>query len=120
MRTKYEAYPEYHTSLDDLSLISSEGLEGAFNVLQRCVLTLERNRRYRASVPGEPQLGKRGLYPAVSFRGSAAGVDTMMNVLAFADGTSDLLDIAETIGSDMMECAEAAERLERLGLLRQA
>ena len=33
MRTKYGAYKEYHTSLDNLSYISSEGLFGAYKVL---------------------------------------------------------------------------------------
>jgi aminopeptidase-like protein len=120
MRTKYDEFPEYHTSLDDLSVISPAGLEGAFKVLKSCVQALEKNRRYRAAVPCEPQLGKRGLYPSVSIRGSDGGVRRMMNVLAYADGERDLIDIADAIGADVVDCAEVAERLEREGLLLEA
>lgn len=117
MRSKYGVYPEYHTSLDDLSLVSQAGLEGAFTVLQSCLLALEVNYRYRATVPCEPQLGKRGLYPTLSTKESGAQVRTMMDMLAYADGEADLLEIAEVIGVSIFECAEIVQRLEQHSLL---
>jgi aminopeptidase-like protein len=119
MRSKYGEYPEYHTSLDDLSLISLEGLEGAFRVLQRCLQALEANYRYRATVPCEPQLGKRGLYPTLSTGKSGEQVRAMLDLLAYADGEADLLEIAEMIDTDIMECAEIAGSLEKYGLLER-
>lgn len=113
MRSKYGAYPEYHMSLDDLlSFISQMGLEGAFNVLQRCLAALEVCYTYRTLQPCcEPQLGKRG-YPSFSTKSSYNQVNAMiMNFLAYADGSSDLLEIAETIDVDMAECAEIAKHL---------
>ena len=44
---------------------------------------------------------------------------TIMNVLAYADGQTDLLAISEIIGVDVMECAAAAVRLEQDGLLEK-
>jgi aminopeptidase-like protein len=41
----------------------------------------------------------------------------MMNFLAYADGSSDLLEIAETIDIDVAECAEIAKRLLTHGLI---
>ena len=119
MRSKYGEYPEYHTSLDDLTLISPEGLEGAFRVLQRCLQALEANYRYRATVPCEPQLGKRGLYPTLSTVKSGEQVRAMLDLLAYADGEADLLEIAEMIDRDIMECAEIAGSLEKYGLLER-
>jgi aminopeptidase-like protein len=117
MRTKYGCYPEYHTSLDDLSLISPTGLAGALGVLWECIETLEANRVWRTTTLGEPQLGKRGLYPTMSTRDSGASVRTMMNVLAYADGTRDLIALAETIGADALDCAAILDKLKAAGLV---
>jgi len=117
MRSKYDEYSEYHTSLDDLALISPAGLAGAYEAIRRTIEAIEANRIYRAKLLGEPQLGKRGLYPTLSTRDSAKAVETMMNVLAYADGAHDLLGIAERINADVLDCAAIAERLCAHGLL---
>ena len=66
MRTKYGEYPEYHTSLDNLDLVSSEGLQGSFDIYKECIELIERNEKYKIKCLGEPQLGKRVLYPTLS------------------------------------------------------
>jgi aminopeptidase-like protein len=117
MRSKYETYPEYHTSLDDLTLVTPKGLAGSYTMLKRCLEILERNHVYRAVLACEPQLGKRGLYPTVSTRQSGMTVRTNMNVLAYADGDHDLIALADRIGADALECANIAERFAAEGLL---
>jgi aminopeptidase-like protein len=119
MRSKYGTYPEYHTSLDDLSLISQAGLEASLAVLKRCMEALEANETYVAVTPCEPQLGSRGLYPTVSTRDSGAQVRTMMNLLAYADGTHDLLAIADRIDVDIGDCIALAAKLLEAGVLRR-
>jgi aminopeptidase-like protein len=117
MRSKYGEYPEYHTSGDDLKLVTPLGLEGAYSALRQCLELIESNRVYRASVLCEPQLGKRGLYPTISTKSSTAKVQTMMNLLAYCDGRADLLEVAKTIGAAPLECVGIAEELARHGLL---
>jgi aminopeptidase-like protein len=117
MRSKYGAYPEYHTSGDDLTLVTPAGLEGSYIALRQCLELIEANRLYRASVLCEPQLGKRGLYPTISTKSSSAKVQTMMNLLAYCDGRTDLLEVAKTIGATPLECAAIAEELARQQLL---
>lgn len=119
MRSKYGTYPEYHTSLDDLSLISPEGLAGAFNALQKCFSLIEANATYRATCLGEPQLGRRGLYPTLSTCGSGLEVRTMMNILAYADGELDLISLADRIGVPAETCLPIIECLVREGLLER-
>jgi len=96
-RSKYGEYPEYHTSLDNLELVTSEGLRGAYELLKDCINLIERNATYRISCFGEPQLGKRGLYPTLSTSKTAAIVRDMMNLIAYADGSNDLIDISNMI-----------------------
>jgi aminopeptidase-like protein len=120
MRSKYGTYPEYHTSLDDLSLISPAGLAGAFEALRQCLEVLERNDVYRATMPCEPQLGRRGLYPSLSTKSSyTPSVKLLLDVLAYCDGEHDLLAVAERLGAPADAVAETITRLESKGLLER-
>jgi aminopeptidase-like protein len=124
MRSKYGTYPEYHTSLDDLSLISPSGLAGAYGALRRCISLLEANDIYQTTCRGEPQLGRRGLYPTLSQTGSALQgqtihVPTMMNILTYADGRLDLVSIADRIGVSVETCIPIVARLLQEGLLKR-
>jgi len=96
MRTKYGHYPEYHTSLDDLTnVVTPEGLEGGYNALKLAIEAIEKNCYPKVTVYGEPQLGKRGLYPTISTKTSANEVRLMMDLITWSDGTYSLLDIAD-------------------------
>ena len=117
MRTKYGEYPEYHTSLDNVDLVSPEGLGGSFEVLRKCCETLEKNKYYTINCLCEPQLGKRGLYPTISTKNSSASVRKMMNFIAYADGTNDLLDISNLIDVPVWELYPVADKLLEAGLI---
>lgn len=96
-RSKYGEYPEYHTSADDLSLISEEGLRGTFELMKKCILALEYNYHYKLKCFCEPQLGKRGLYPTISQKGSYDDVTALTDLIAYADGRNDLIDLSNII-----------------------
>ncbi|OFV92912.1 MAG: aminopeptidase [Acidobacteria bacterium RIFCSPLOWO2_02_FULL_61_28] len=118
-RSKYGTYPEYHTSLDNLDLVTPAGLRGGYEMVRECISVIENNRTCRVTCYGEPQLGKRGLYPSLSGKTSSASVETMMNFLAYADGTNDLVDISNIIGKPVWEILPIAERLVKAGLLEE-
>lgn len=104
MRSKYGQYPEYHTSLDDLvNVVTPSGLAGGFNALQRAINILEQNVKPRVTTLGEPQLGKRGLYPNLSAKGSADSVRVMMDMISYCDGEHSILDIAEILNVPFWE-----------------
>ena len=98
-RSKYHEYPEYHTSADDLSLISPAGFQGSYDVMVKVINALEYNRHYQMTCPCEPQLGKRGLYPTISQKGTYAAFRAMQHFTAYADGRNDLIAISEIIGT---------------------
>jgi len=118
MRTKYGCYPEYHTSLDSLELITPDGLLGAYEVLKRSIECLEADETLVATVLCEPQLGKRGLYPTISTKESSAIVKNMMNFLAYCDGNYTNLEIAEKIDVPIWELKEVITNLKATNLLR--
>lgn len=117
MRSKYGEYPEYHTSLDDLTLVTPTGLQGGYNALKAAIQALELNCRPKATGLGEPQLGKRGLYPTVSHKNSTQSIRTMMNILTYADGELDLIAIADLLGVRVQELGEITEDLVKHQLL---
>ena len=118
-RSKYWEFPEYHTSADDLTVISEEGLQGSFNIMKEAVDALEHNEIYTANTLGEPQMGRRGLYPTLSQKGVWDGVRVMMDVLLYADGKRDLLEISEAIHVPVRELIPVIQTLENADLIRK-
>ncbi len=119
MRSEYGTYPGYHTSLDDMDLVSPAGLRGSFEVLRDCLRLLDRNRVYQATCIGEPFLSGRNLYPTLSTRGLRADVKTMMDVLAYADGSNDLVGISDIIGVPAADLYGVIDVLIDTGLIRE-
>ena len=119
MRSKYAEYPEYHSSLDNLDLVTAKGLEGGFKAIQSAISVIEKNKVYKATVLCEPQLGKRGLYPTLSTKHTRKQVETMMNILTYCDGTINLLEIAELIGEPFLELVPIINKLKEFELVTE-
>lgn len=119
MRTPWRHYPEYHTSLDNKEFIRFESLLESLETYIAVVEALESNIRWKGTVLyGEPQLGKRGLYPTLgSQKDTAEKVAAMMWLLNLADGTNGLFDIAERSGQPISVLAALAQELSAKGLL---
>jgi aminopeptidase-like protein len=119
-RSLYRYFPEYHTSLDDLSLITPKGLQDSFNTICTCLNILEYNDKYRCLYPCEPRLDKHGLYPTTSMKGAYSQyVTRIIDFLAHCDGRLDLIDIAERIGAPAEQCWLAAEKLLGAGVIER-
>lgn len=119
-RSKYGMYPEYHTSADDMTLVSPQGFQGAFDVMCQVIQALEHNAYYKIKVLGEPQLGKRGLYPTVSQKGGDDAVRALVNFIAYADGQNDLIGISDIIGVPCKKLFDVMEKLMANNLLESS
>ena len=118
MRSMYGTYPEYHTSLDNRDFISFAALQGSVDVYEQVLRALEQNGRFRNLAPyGEPNLGKRGLYPERGTERPEERVAATLWVLNYADGLHDLLQIAEMSGLELGVLADAARACVGAGLL---
>ena len=119
-RTPHGEYPEYHTSADDLHHVRPAELAASYEALLRVVDVLENDRTWVNLAPhGEPQLGKRGIYPTTGGTTASRAVMAMLWTLAYADGSTTLLETAVRADVDFAELRAAAGVLEGAGLLRE-
>lgn len=118
-RSKYHEYDEYHTSLDNLDFVTPSGLLGGLTALKMSIETIEKNGTFSATNYCEPQLGKRGLYPNLSKAHKYETLENRMNLLAYADGTVDLLEIAGLLNKPIWELRPEVDILCEAGLLSE-
>lgn len=120
MRSPHGTFRQYHTSADNLDFVTPTALEESLEVLIDVIDVLERNVVYaRVNGRGEPQLGRRGLYRAVSGQKDHADAQmALLWVLNQSDGRHSLLDIAERSGVDFDRIARAAEMARAADLIR--
>jgi len=116
-RSLFHNYPEYHTSADNLDFISASGLQGSFDVILKCIIALEYNENYKVNCLCEPQLGKRGLYPTISQKGTYDAVKAMTDFIAYADGRNDLIDISNIINVPIDELIQIVIKLKKADLI---
>ena len=121
MRSMYGTYREYHTSLDNLDLVSAEGIADSLRMYLRMVQAHELNLVYKNLSPyGEPQLGKRGLYATIGGQGETdRSLERLLCILNYADGAHDLLDIANIAGQPIWTFGREVQKLIDTGLLEQ-
>lgn len=117
-RTPHGEYPEYHTSADDLDFVTDDQLVESLDAVLEILDVLERDAAYTNLSPyGEPQLGSRGLYPTTGGRAATEAVMAMLWTLAYSDGSTGLLQIAERADLSFDALHSAAQRLCDAGLL---
>ncbi len=117
-RTPHGTYPQYHTSADDLGFIRADHLRQSLEVVMAAIEVLERDDTHRNLRPhGEPQLGRRGLYPSTGGQQVKAEHLAMLWVLSESDGATSVCDIAIRSGTPFSTLADAADRLLTTDLL---
>lgn len=118
-RSKYHLYPEYHTSADNMYIISPDGLGGSYDVITQCIDALENNYIYKIKCLCEPQFGKRGLMPTTSNKNSYKDTLILKDIAAYADGTNDIFELSELIGHSVKEMLPVITKLYDAGLLER-
>ncbi len=120
MKSKYGEYPEYHTSLDDLKFISVKGLNSSIKIYKEVINLIENTKRIKIKTKtlGEPMLSKHKLYPLVSTKKTNEIVKTRMNVLAYANGKFDLIQIAETINEKISKVLSEISILKKKKIVK--
>ena len=94
---------EYHTSLDNLSLLTETSLKDSISILYRCLVCIEENKKINVNTLCEPHLSKYNLYGSLNINRRLNNESRiMLNILTYADDRY-LLDIADIIGVPMWD-----------------
>jgi aminopeptidase-like protein len=119
-RTPHGEFPEYHTSADNLELVSPKALAGSLAMYLSVLHVLENEECFINTSPKcEPQLGSRGLYRTLGGLTDAGQREmAMLWTLNLSDGEHSLLDIAERADLPVDLIRELAHLLADCGLLR--
>ena len=119
MRSKYNTYPEYHTSLDTIGqVVTANGLYGGFEFAKQIMDVIENNVKPIATNKCEPMLGRHDLYPNVSIRNGYQNTKIFTELLTWSDGEIDLLEISKKTGFEVEELYRAAIILTNKKLLK--
>lgn len=117
MRSKYMTYPEYHTSLDNLEFVTPKGLGESYLMYRKLIETLEANCFPASKILCEPKMSDRGLRPTLGKKGSALSTMMMMNLITYSDGKKDLIDIANILGTSVINLKLILDELVKANIL---
>lgn len=113
MRTPFSEYPQYHTSLDDKSLMNFDKMVELIKVLCDVIKSFDLNASYVNQIKyGEPFLGKRNLFEDLSTKLSHSDlIKLRLRLLNFLDGERDLLSICDKYGYSILDVENEVEQL---------
>lgn len=119
MRSKYNTYPEYHTSLDILDkVVTNKGLQESYKLYLKILKAIEINYYPKVKIFCEPNLGKRNLYPTISIKdGLKIEQKRIKDIISYSDGKNSLLTISSIIGMPIWETYEISLKLKKIGIL---
>ncbi len=124
-KTKYGEFPEYHTSADNLKLVTKKGLNQSFDVMKDIIDAFEIGLIPKNDFIGEPQLGKRMLYPNINIKnGKVEPLTTnqqmfiRMNTIAYSDGKNTIFDIANIINIPVRKIINEVKLLKKSKILK--
>ena len=124
MRKMYGQYKEYHTSLDDKKLINFERIIETIKVYYEIFQTIETNFLPLGKVQyGTPQLSKSkiNLYRDImdyQTKNKGEKTSTILQILNLADGTKNLLEIANLKNFKLIDHAQSVKDLIKAGYLK--
>ncbi|MCA9132984.1 MAG: glutamate-1-semialdehyde 2,1-aminomutase, partial [Planctomycetales bacterium] len=120
-RSCENAFPQYHTSADNLDFIAPRNLSDSLSALQAIVQSLEDDRVFVSRFQcGELQFGKRELYSLQLPGASAEQVQQALRwTLNLSTGQAGLQQISRRSGLPLPIVEQAAEALLQRGILAE-
>jgi aminopeptidase-like protein len=121
MRTPYKIYPEYHTSLDNKSIIDFSALKEIVMLLVDVCKGMEMNGPIEPGhLYGEPMLGKRNLYPDKGGAGiMSEDLMFLLSMITMSEIQHTPLEIANRLEANILDLEKALQIALREGLVKK-
>ncbi len=117
-----DQYPQYHSSEDDLSMLSEQQLLETLKCVWDALLVVEKAQTYKTESLVDPFLSEHGIFP---FQHGAGGgkhgnliARAYFELMGAADGSMDLLAIADKYDMDISLFDEPVEKFLEAGLIK--
>ena len=110
-RSLFREFEEYHTSSDNLSMVTNDSLTDSFNILSDLVDLIEAEPIYISTTTGEPFLTKRKLYAKISSITKSNELHNelstkLVNLNSYCDGKNLISDLATLLPYSTEEIKE--------------
>ncbi len=104
-RTMYGQYKEYHTSLDDFSVVTYNGIKGGFNVAKKAIENLQNKIIPINKIICEPKLDKRNLYSTLGTKSKERMIEPrkIINFLMYSNGRYSINKISQVTNIKLEE-----------------
>jgi aminopeptidase-like protein len=121
MRTPYKIYPEYHTSLDNKSVMDFSALKEIVLLLVDICKGMEMNSPIEPGhLYGEPMLGKRNLYPEKGGAGiMSEDLMFLLSMITMSEIQHTPLEIANRLQVNILDLEKALQIALREGLVKK-
>jgi aminopeptidase-like protein len=112
-RSKYNEYPEYHTSLDNFDLVTKKGINGGYKVAKTAIDIMLATKFPKTRILCEPQMSKRGLYSSLSNNKKNYKSKKIMDFIQYSDGTNSIEEISKIIKLDIKKTNKIEQLLKK-------
>ncbi len=113
-----KTFPEYHSSLDNFSLVTKKGLEGSFEIFKNIIDIFELTLFPKSKTKCEPFLTKKNLYPTLSTkRHIDYELKNLLDFLAYSNGKRSVFQISNILNLEIKSCLEILKKLTKHDLI---
>lgn len=113
-----KTYPEYHTSLDNFSVVTKNGLEGSFKIFKNIIDALEFAHFPKSKTKCEPFLTKRNLYPTLSIKKNINNeLKNLLDILSYSNGKRSIFQISIILNLELKTCLQILKKLKKHNLI---
>jgi len=115
-RSLYGKFKEYHTSKDDLKIVSHKSLNDSFNFIKDIITVIENDDKVKSTTICEPFLSKKNLYRSINKK-ITTDERNLFNILYYSDGRT-ISNISKITKINPIEIIKTVNLLKENNLIK--